>query len=302
MSLSNGQIATFPRRALARRAERHRRLPLRSALLARLRRVGWTVASLGLFIGGWEGLWALGALDPLIMPPPHIFLAEIGDQSQFFSSTVGEESSGSNFSALEAMLASAGRVLAGLFIGFVASLVVGLAVSLSGLTRNLTLPTITLLAPISPIAWLPVAVLFFGIGNAPAVFTVFLGVFFIMTLATISAVEQVGATYVNVARTLGATRGQEIRHVIIPAVMPQVFVVLRINLFAAWMVVLVAEAIGVGTGLGQLIMAARNTFNADLAFLAMTLIGITGYMLDVVLRQMQRRLFPWQPGMQASAA
>jgi NitT/TauT family transport system permease protein len=271
-------------------------------LVARLQRVGWTVASLGLFIGGWEALWALGALDPLIMPPPHIFLAEIGDQSQFFSSTVGEESSGARFSALEAMLASASRVLAGLSIGFVASLVVGLAVSLSGLTRNLTLPTITLLAPISPIAWLPVAVLFFGIGNAPAIFTVFLGVFFIMTLATISAVEQVGATYVNVARTLGATRAQEIRHVVIPAVMPQVFVVLRINLFAAWMVVLIAEALGVGNGLGQLIMAARNTFNADLAFLAMTLIGITGYMLDVVLRQMQRRLFPWQPSMQASAA
>ncbi|MCP9489900.1 MAG: ABC transporter permease [Solirubrobacteraceae bacterium MAG38_C4-C5] len=302
MSLSDGQLATLPHRALAQGAARSRRVFTRTVLLARLRRVGWTVASLSLFIGGWEASWALGVLDPLIMPPPHIFLAEIANQGQFFSSTVGESSSGSNFSAVQAMLSSAGRVLAGLFIGFVTSLVVGLAISLSGITRNLALPTITLLAPISPIAWLPVAVLFFGIGNAPAIFTVFLGVFFIMTLATISAVEQVGATYVNVARTLGATRSQEVRHVIIPAVMPQVFVVLRINLFAAWMVVLIAEAIGVGTGLGQLIIAARNTFNADLAFLAMTLIGITGYLLDVVLRQMQRRLFPWQPGMQASAA
>jgi len=266
-----------------------------STLGQRARAAAWTVASVGLFVAVWEAAWAIGLLNPLILPAPHIFLAEIENQERFFGSTVGESSPGGSFPALTAMLASSTRVLAGLAIGFVLSLAVGVIISYSRVARKMTMPTLTLLAPISPIAWLPVAILFFGIGNKPAIFTVFLGVFFVMTIATISAIESVDQTYVNVARTLGATRRQVMQHVVLPAVMPQVFVVLRINLFAAWMVVLIAEAIGVGSGLGQMIIAARNTFNADLSFLAMTLIGFTGYLLDTLLRVLQKRLFPWKP-------
>jgi NitT/TauT family transport system permease protein len=187
------------------------------------------------------------------------------------------------------------RVLAGLVLGFVASLITGVLISQFRVVRGLVLPTVTLLAPISPIAWLPVSIFLFGIGNAPAVFMVFIGVYFIMTLATISLINDVPATYVNVARTMGATKGQTLRQVILPSILPGILQSLRMNLFAAWMVVLLAEAVGVGTGLGQVVMLARNTFNASLVFFAMTVIGLSGYLLDVLFRQVQNRLLWWQP-------
>jgi NitT/TauT family transport system permease protein len=140
-----------------------------------------------------------------------------------------------------------------------------------------------------------VAVFLFGIGNGPAVFMVFVGVYFVMTLATISQINGVSATYLNVARTMGASRRQTLFQVVLPSILPGLLQTLRLNLFAAWMVVLLAEAVGVGSGLGQVVMLARNTFNASLVFFAMTLIGLTGYVLDLLFRQLQKRLLWWQP-------
>jgi NitT/TauT family transport system permease protein len=94
---------------------------------------------------------------------------------------------------------------------------------------------------------------------------------------------------------MGATKGQTLRQVILPSILPGILQSLRMNLFAAWMVVLLAEAVGVGTGLGQVVMLARNTFNASLVFFAMTVIGLSGYLLDVLFRQVQKRLLWWQP-------
>jgi NitT/TauT family transport system permease protein len=145
------------------------------------------------------------------------------------------------------------------------------------------------------VAWLPVAVFAFGIGNAAAVFLVFIALFFIMTLATISEVDQVKAAYLNVARIMGASRRQMVFHVILPAILPGLFLVLRLNLFAAWMIVLIGEAIGVGSGLGQVVMLSRSTFNSSLTFFTMTIIGIVGYALDALLLRVQRRLLYWVP-------
>jgi len=162
-----------------------------------------------------------------------------------------------------------------------------------GVFGKLTLPTITLLAPISPVAWLPVAVFMFGIGNPPAVFLVFISVFFVMVLSTLSQIDAVPASYLQVARIMGASKRQLFRHVILPAILPGLFVTLRLNLFAAWMVVLIAEAVGVGSGLGQVVMMARNTFNASLVFFTMTLIGLAGFAFDQALRWVQRRVLWW---------
>ena len=142
-----------------------------------------------------------------------------------------------------------------------------------GFLEKLMLPTITLLSPVSPIAWLPVAIFIFGIGNAPAIFMVVVALFFHMVLATISQIDNVNRNFINVARTMGASKRQIYSRVIIPAILPRLLMVLRLNLFGAWMVVLVAEATGVGFGLGQVIMMARNTFNPSLVFFTIALIG-----------------------------
>jgi NitT/TauT family transport system permease protein len=163
------------------------------------------------------------------------------------------------------------------------------------LFERLTLPTITLLAPVSPIAWLPVAIFLFGIGNRPAIFMVVIALLFHMVLATVAQIDHVNRNLVNVARTMGASKRQIYFRVIIPAILPQIFVVLRFNLFGAWMVVLVAEATGVGYGLGQVIMLGRNTFNPSLVFFTIVLIGLLGYTFDWLMRLMQRKVLYWIP-------
>ncbi|HIA2378058.1 TPA: ABC transporter permease [Burkholderia contaminans] len=234
----------------------------------------------------------------MLLPPPHIFLRSFGSQAQYFlpSDVIGEQSSGTAFGALAmTIVATTLRVLAGLTLGFFCALGMGVAIRYFGLFGNLTLPTITLLAPISPIAWLPVAIFLFGIGNGPAVFMVFISLFFVMTVSTIGQIDSVSRTYLNVAAVMGATRAQTFRHVILPAILPSLFMVLRMNLFGAWMVVLIAEATGVGSGLGQVVMLSRNTFNASLSFFTMTLIGVLGFAFDYLLRIVQRRVLFWVP-------
>jgi NitT/TauT family transport system permease protein len=176
-----------------------------------------------------------------------------------------------------------------------------LAISIGVMVRywhvfdKLVLPTITLLSPVSPIAWLPVAIFMFGIGNAPAIFMVVVALFFHMVLATISQIDNVSPNLINVARTMGASKRQIYGRVIVPAILPGMLQVLRMNLFGAWMVVLIAESTGVGYGMGQVIMLARNTFNPSLVFFTIAVIGVLGFTFDWLLRLAQRRILYWLP-------
>jgi NitT/TauT family transport system permease protein len=193
------------------------------------------------------------------------------------------------------ILASAARVFAGLLIAATLSISIGVAVRYYVAVEKLALPTITLLSPVSPIAWLPIAIFLFGIGDAPAIFMVVVALFFHMVLATISQIDGVNRNLINVARTMGASKFQIYGRVIIPAILPGLLVVLRLNLFGAWMVVLVAESTGVGYGLGQVIMLARNTFNPSLVFFTIALIGVLGFVSDWALRMLQKRILYWVP-------
>ena len=275
-------------------------LPARIAVA--LPKLGWTLLSVGLFAGLWELCWATGLSDPRLLPPPHIFLGNIPDQARFFNTVqrwqVGAGSAGATSPAMAVLitvLATTGRVLAGLLIASVISITLGIAIRYFTGLGKLVLPTVTLLAPVSPIAWLPVAIFLFGIGNKPAIFMVCIALLFTMTLSTINQVEGVNRNLLNVARTMGATKRQIYLRVIVPAILPGMLVVLRMNLFGAWMVVLVAEATGVGYGLGQVIMLARNTFNPSLVFFTIALIGLLGFGFDLALRMVQRRVLFWVP-------
>ena len=265
-------------------------------------RIGWTVISVGLFVSIWEALWFFGVSDPKLLPPPHIFIANIPDQAKFFNTASRWEmgvTPGSGPTPLQAMLytmfATLMRVVIGLVIAAVLAISVGVMVRYYKLFENLTLPTITLLAPISPVAWLPVALFMFGIGNGPALFMVVVALFFSMVLATIAHIDNINKNFINVARTMGCTKWQTYTRVIIPAILPGLLMLMRMNLFGAWMAVLIAEATGVGYGLGQIIMLARNTFNPGLVFFTIGLIGIMAYLCDLALRMLQRKILYWIP-------
>lgn len=266
-------------------------------------KVFWWFASIGLFVGFWEFCWAVGWADPRLLPPPHVFLGDLRGVFRLYDRTI-RMGNPPNWMivlvVLKVIALTTIRVLAGLVIAFIVSLAVGMAIRYSRLFGRLTLPTIMLLSPVSPVAWMPVAVAVFGLGNKPAIFLVYIALFFIMTLATLGLIDSVPASYIQVARIMGASRRQIFFRVILPAILPGLFLVLRLNVFAAWVIVLIAESTGTESGLGLVIGVSRSSFNNKLAFVSMLVVGLLGFTLEAILRLVQNRVLYWVPKGQAA--
>jgi len=237
----------------------------------------------------WEIAAASGWSGAVLFPPPSAFL-RYAIESDFRVGFGGDA-----MPIPVAIVVSALRVLVGLAIGFAAAIVTGILISVSGTVADMVLPLIRGLAPIAPIAWIPLGIVLFGIGNPTAIFVVFMGVYFILTISTVAAVGAVDQRLIKTARSFGASKTQVWTRVIFPAVLPQVFTMLRINFFAAWMAVLAAEMVGVKNGLGMMIILGREMFNTKLILLGMCMVGATGYLVDALLVQIQRKILWWQP-------
>ncbi len=150
-------------------------------------------------------------------------------------------------------------------------------------------PTIQILRPISPIAWIPVSIVWFGIGNLAAVYLIFLASFFPIVVASMNAVRNVPSMYRRAGRNFGLSPAKIIAKVVFPASLPQIIVGLRIALGIAWLVVVAAEMIAIDSGLGYLIIDSRNSGKRyDLVVAAMILIGLTGLALDTIFRQVEK--------------
>ena len=135
-----------------------------------------------------------------------------------------------------------------------------------------------------------------GIGNSnsTAIFIVFVGVYFLLTLSTVAAVGSVDPRLIKTARTYGACKQQVWQWVIFPAVLPQVFITLRINFFAAWMAVLATEMVGLENGVGMMVILGREMFNGNLIMLGICIVGIVGYAVDSFLLFVQRKVLWWK--------
>jgi len=156
-------------------------------------------------------------------------------------------------------------------------------------------PIAEIFRPISPLAWIPLAILWFGIGDLSAIFLIFVGCFFPLLLTAASAVHNIPVVYINAARNFGLSTPDFFARVLLPAVMPQLIVGMRITLGVAWLVVVAAEMIAVNSGLGFLIVDARNAGNRyDLVVAGMLIIGIIGLLLDLGMRSIERvKSFRW---------
>jgi len=149
-------------------------------------------------------------------------------------------------------------------------------------------PVIQFLRPISPLAWIPFAMLWFGIGDKPAVFIIFIASFFPMLISVIKATSQIRPMYFQVAANLQFTLWESLHYLILPAVMPDIVLALRVSLGIAWLVVVAAEMIAVKSGLGYLILDARNALRLDYAIAAMLTIGTIGLLLDHSMLGLER--------------
>lgn len=156
-------------------------------------------------------------------------------------------------------------------------------------------PMLQVFRPISPLAWIPLATLWFGVGDASAIFLIFLGCFFPLLLTSINAVRNIPSVYINAGRNFGLRPAALVYRVLYPAVVPQLLVGLRITLGVAWLVVVAAEMIAVDSGLGFLIVDARNAGNRyDLVVAGMVIIGLIGLLLDTAMRSLEKvRSFRW---------
>jgi NitT/TauT family transport system permease protein len=150
-------------------------------------------------------------------------------------------------------------------------------------------PLVQVFRPISPLAWIPLAILWFGVGDAAAIFLIFLGCFFPLLLTAINAVRNIPSVYINAGRNFGLRPAELVYRVLYPAVVPQLLVGLRITLGVAWLVVVAAEMIAVDSGLGFLIVDARNAGNRyDLVVAGMVIIGLIGLLLDTAMRSLEK--------------
>jgi NitT/TauT family transport system permease protein len=150
-------------------------------------------------------------------------------------------------------------------------------------------PIFQILRPISPIAWIPIAILWFGVGNASPIYLIFISSVFPMVVQTTVGVHTIEKRYLRAAENFGVSRGTLFRQVVIPAVLPQVVVGMRIGLGVAWLVVVAAEMIALRSGLGYMIMDSRNAGNRyDLVIAGMIIIGLIGLSLDALMRMLER--------------
>jgi NitT/TauT family transport system permease protein len=181
------------------------------------------------------------------------------------------------------------RVLFGYGAAAVAGIALGLLLGRAPFLQRLANPLIQLLRPISPLAWMPLAVIWFGVSELAPVFLIFLAAFFPVVVATLNAVRNIPPVYFQAASNFGLPRWRMTRRVIFPAIVPRVLAGLRIALGIAWMVVVAAEMLAVDSGLGYLIIDSRNAGKRyDLVIAGMLMIGITGLALDLLMRRLER--------------
>ncbi len=196
---------------------------------------------------------------------------------------------------LKYIVASLFRVTWGFALAAVIAIPLGLTIGWYRRAEMAFNPIIEVLRPISPLAWIPIAILWFGVGDLSAIFLIFLGCFFPLLLTAINAVRNIPAVYVNAGRNFGMSPAMVVSRVLYPAVVPQLIIGLRITLGVAWLVVVAAEMIAVDSGLGFLIVDARNAGNRyDLVVAGMVVIGVIGLLLDMAMRSLEKvKSFRW---------
>jgi len=229
----------------------------------------------------WQGLFYLGYLNPVLLPPPsQVALAfwellKSGDLLRHIGISVL-------------------RVLEGFAIAALLGLGFGVAIGLSRTMDRWTDLVIQVLKPIPPIAWIPLAILWFGIGEQSKVYIIFLGAFFPIIINTIDGIRQTDGKFVELARILAVPRLKFVRQVVLPGALPAIMTGLRVGLMVAWMCVVAAELIAASSGIGYLIMDARQLSQSDVVLVGMISIGVVGKLMDSLIKLLERRLVTWK--------
>lgn len=242
------------------------------------------ITVIGLFI-----LWflseALGIADPTFFPGP------VDTLSGGWELAIDGFQ---RFTLFDHVFASLRRILLGFSLGVLVGVPVGLAMGLSNTLRAVFDPIIELFRPVPPLAFIPLLILWFGIGERPAVVMLFFAAFFIMVIAARAGVTGVRLSKVHAAYSLGASKKQVLRRVILPNALPEIFVGMRVAIGVCWGTLVAAELVGAQKGLGAMIWTARTFFRNELVVFGIIIIGIIGVILDLIMRKAEEKLIPWR--------
>ena len=187
------------------------------------------------------------------------------------------------------------RVYSGFFLAAIIGIPLGMMIGRSRILRQLLDPTISLLRPIPVTAWLPLSMIFFGLGPNAAIFLVFLGAFYPILLNTMFGVRSIDPRLFEAAAMLGCSGTRMFRQIVLPASLPAIFSGLRIAHGFAWILIVVGEMTGVPTGLGSVVMDGRTLSRTDLVITGMIVIGACGFVTDRIIVAISNRLLSWSP-------
>ena len=225
-----------------------------------------------------------------LIPPPYDVCQELEDLA-----VGGINDDAYSRTLLTHLFASMSRVYGGFALALAVALPLGMLIGRVPIVRQLVDPTVQILRPIPVTAWLPLAMIIFGLGPRSAFFLVFLGAFYPILVNTIFGVRSVEPRLFEAASMLGCSQQAQFFRVVLPAALPSIFTGMRLGLGFAWVVIVVGEMTGVQTGLGAIIMEARQLSRTEIVISGMIVIGIFGFLSDQLVMWIGRRLLAWSP-------
>jgi len=258
-----------------------RETPLGTRVLTRRQRYLLAAASLIGIVALWQLATGMGWINEVLLPSPV-------DIVKALAASLADGTLVTN------IIASLVRVVEGFVLAFVVAVPLGIAMGLSRVIDGLLDPVLELLRPIPPIAVIPLAILWFGIGELSKVWIIAYGAFFPILVNTMAGFREVERVHVRAAQALGANRYQIFRDVVLRSALPFVIVGARLGMSMAFIVLVAAELIASSSGRGFMISDARYKFRTDQIFLGMACIGVLGFGLNVLLLAAERRLLKWK--------
>ncbi|RWM00630.1 ABC transporter permease subunit [Mesorhizobium sp.] len=235
-------------------------------------------------LAAWTVSAELRLVSPVFLPSPAAVWAKlvVVARDGFVDATLFQH-----------IAASLGRVFAALIVAIVVGVPVGLAIGISKIGRGVFDPLLEFLRPIPPLAYLPLIVIWFGIGEPSKILVIAIAMLAPVALSTAAGVRGVSRERIDAARSLGATRGQVVRHVVLPSALPSILTGLRIALGAGWSTLVAAELVAATRGLGFMIQSAAQFLVTDVVVMGILVIAIIAFALEFIIRRIERALVPW---------
>ncbi|WP_431299003.1 ABC transporter permease subunit [Tabrizicola sp. BL-A-41-H6] len=244
-----------------------------------------SVASVTFMLFVWWLVTTLGLVKPLFVPSPQLVLAKFGQiWREGFTNT----------SFLDHIMISTMRVFGAFILACVIGLPLGLAMGMSPMIRGIFDPPIEFYRPIPPLAYLPLMIIWFGIGETSKVLLIFLSVFAPVVLGARSGVKSAAIEQIHAAYSFGATRWQVMRHVIMPSAMPEILTAMRVGIGFGWTTLVAAEMVAATSGLGYMVLSASQFLQTSVVIMGIFVIATIAFAFDLLMRFLERRLVPWK--------